>query len=594
MMRPIPPKFEIPFWALVTGLGYFVMASLSLYATKGADNIAAVWPPSGFALAMLLLMPARSRIAALVAIAVASISTNMLSGTSLSLSVAFTSANVTEGLIALWVINRREIGVLSFMVPRSVGNFSLAVLFASGVSAAIATLLAGKDLNFFWSWFSTALLGSMIVTPPIVMLLRLASSGVLQSVGRATMIEAAAILTGVAAVTIACFAQSVVPVIFLPYVAIVAATIRLGPFGAAASVMLVAIIASWLTGQGFGPIAASDIGPKFIVLFLQFYLLVMLFATLPLAALLIVRKRLARRLEESNRWLLQAEAVASVGHWYANLAERTVRLSDQAYRTLGVEAGVPMTVESCLDNYVAEDAERLSATLEQSALAGEPFEFEGRIQRSNGDIHHVRLNGSVEFDCHEIPAGVFGTIQDITATVENARMLEAARTSAEAAANTDMLTGLPNRRHTLAVLEEAIVTSQATGAPLAVAILDIDHFKQVNDVHGHAVGDEVIRCVGQRAKASLREDDMVGRFGGEEFVCIFQGSSAHAAQQVAERVRAAIENEKQVETGSPEVTVSIGLAVYDGNGSGEDVLRRADEALYEAKREGRNQLRLAA
>ena len=156
-----------------------------------------------------------------------------------------------------------------------------------------------------------------------------------------------------------------------------------------------------------------------------------------------------------------------------------------------------------------------------------------------------------------------------------------------------MLTGLPNRRHTLAFLEKAMVGARDHGAPLAVAIFDIDHFKRINDEFGHAVGDEVIRRVARRAKASLRDEDMVGRFGGEEFVCVLQRSSAQAAELVAERLRKAIEADDSGDD-LPPATVSIGLAVYDGELDAEELLHRADQALYTAKREGRNRLRLAA
>ncbi|MDZ4367810.1 MAG: GGDEF domain-containing protein [Afipia sp.] len=160
-------------------------------------------------------------------------------------------------------------------------------------------------------------------------------------------------------------------------------------------------------------------------------------------------------------------------------------------------------------------------------------------------------------------------------------------------ANTDMLTGLPNRRHTLAILDEALRQAGQQGAPLAVAIFDIDHFKQINDSYGHAVGDEVIRRVGQRAKASLRDEDLVGRFGGEEFVCILRGRSALSAELVAERVRKAVQTDSESGDG-PGATISIGLAIFDDEETAEDLLQRADKALYMAKRAGRNRLQMAA
>jgi len=594
MTRSQSPRVEALFWALLVALGYFLLASLSLNATKGADNVAAVWAPSGYFLALLLLMAPRARAAAFGGMILASGAANLLSGAPLLPSVALTTANTVEGAVALWLINAREKGVLSFMVPRSVVNFCVGTITASFVSASLATVLTGGSFDFFRSWLTTVALGMLIVAPPIVMLARLAASGLLRQAGRATIAEAVVMLTGGAAITVACFSQAEFPVTFLPCVAVVIAAYRLGPFGAAAGVLIVTIITSWMTGRGMGPIAGIDARPEVIVLFLQFYLLTLLATALPLAALLVGRQRLAKRLEQSNRWLLQAEAAALVGHWRVDLVRGTIQWSDQAYRIHGIEPGTPMTIESSLDLYVPEDATRMRAMLMQAVGSGGAFEYQGQIIRPDDEVRDISSHGSVEFGRGGKPVGIFGTIQDVTQSVENARMLEAARNDAEAAANTDALTGLPNRRYTLAVLADAMERAARTGAPLAVGIFDIDHFKRVNDVHGHAVGDLVIRRVGRRAKASLREEDVVGRFGGEEFVCIFQGPSAHAAELVAERVRAAIAADDGAADGAPGATVSIGLAVYSGEAGVEELLERADEALYAAKRAGRNRLRMAA
>lgn len=595
MTRSLPPIVEAAFWLLTTAFGYYLLAGLSLYATRGADNIAAIWPPSGYFLALLLLMPRRAWWAGFVGMVMASLAANMLAGSSLWMSAAFSFANGCEAAIALWVLRRREAGELSFMVPRSVGNFCIAALSASAVSGAIAWLLTGGGADFFLSWLTTVGLGMLIVTPPIIMLARLAESKALRNMPLAMRVEATAILTLAALVTTASFSQSQFPVTFIPCVAVVAAAYRLGPFGAAAGMLVVAIIASLLTGQGYGPIAGIDAAPKLKVFFLQFYLLTLLGTVLPLAALLVVRQRLSRRLEQSNRWLLQAEAAALVGHWRVDLVRWTIHWSDQAYRIHGLDPGAEMSIEASLDLYMPGDGTRLRQTLEDAVRDRAPFEYRGQVIRPHDDeIRDIVSHGSIEFSRSGRPVGIFGTIQDITETVENARALETARNSAEEAANTDLLTGLPNRRHTLAFLERALAGARDNGAPLAVAIFDIDHFKRVNDGFGHAVGDVVIRRVGQRAKASLREEDMVGRFGGEEFVCVFQRSSAQAAEIVAERMRKAIEAEDRSGNGPARVTVSIGLAVYGGEASVEDLLHRADEALYRAKREGRNRLRMAA
>ncbi|WP_293703437.1 sensor domain-containing diguanylate cyclase [Sphingopyxis sp. UBA6734] len=579
----------------MTATGYFLLASLSLYATKGADNIAAVWPPSGYFLALLLLMPSRQRIVAFVAMAGASVGANMIEGVPAAAAAAYTVANTAEAIIALWLVRRHNAGEMSFMAPRAVGRFCIAALIASAASAVIATLLTRNGFDFLLSWMTTVGLGMLIVTPPIVMLARMVGSNALNNASTAMKLEGIALLTIAAFITGASFAQSDFPVTFLPCVAVIVAAYRLGPFGAAAGMLIVAIIASLLTGQGYGPIAAMDQGQKVEVLFLQFYLVTMLFIALPLAALLVVQRRLAKRLEQSNRWLLQAEAAALVGHWRVDLVGWTITWSDQTYRVHGLQPGMPVDVDYSVEQYLPDDRVAVRKALEEAVRSGEPFVFQGRIRRADGEIRYVKSHGSIEKGRRGKAVGIFGTVQDVTDTVENARILESARSAAERIANTDMLTGLPNRRHTLAFLDQALRRAVQDGAPLAVAIFDIDHFKAINDQHGHAAGDEVIRRVGQRAKASLRDDDMVGRYGGEEFVCILQGRSALSAELVAERVRKAVHADAEgVAAGLPAVTVSIGLAIFAGEASIEDLLQRADKALYTAKREGRNRLRMAA
>ena len=594
MTRSLSPGVEAAFWSLLTALGYFLLAGLSLYATKGADNIAAVWPPSGYFLALLLLMPTRAQAASFVGMATASLSANLLGGAPLLTTAAFTLANACEGYAALWWIRRREAGEISFMDPRSVGIFCTATLLASALSASIATALGGTGIDFFFSWLTTVALGMLIVTPPIVMLARMIASRALDNIPARMKSEAILILTAAAAVTATAFSQSQFPVTFLPAIAVVAAAYRLGPFGAATGMLIVTIIASLLTGQGTGPIAAIDDSQKVKVLFLQFYLLALLFTTLPLAALLVVQRRLAKRLEQSNRWLVQAEAAALVGHWRVDLVRWTIQWSDQAYRIHGLDPGTPVDVHFSVQQYVDEDATAVRKILAESVRTGQPFEYQGRIRRTDGEVRHVKSHGSIEMSRGGKAIGIFGTVQDVSETVENARILEAARSAAERVANTDMLTGLPNRRHTLAFLEKALVGAREHGAPLAVAIFDIDHFKRINDTHGHAVGDDVIRRVAQRAKAALRDGDLVGRIGGEEFVCILQRSSAQAAEMVAERVRKAVEAGTAEDDAVPAATISVGLALYDGEPDAEELLHRADQALYLAKREGRNRLRMAA
>jgi diguanylate cyclase (GGDEF)-like protein len=164
---------------------------------------------------------------------------------------------------------------------------------------------------------------------------------------------------------------------------------------------------------------------------------------------------------------------------------------------------------------------------------------------------------------------------------------------AEIRAATDGLTGLPNKRAATDTLKRLFAQASTTRSPLALLLLDLDHFKQINDQRGHAVGDQVLAGVGTVLRALLRTRDFAGRNGGEEFLLLLPDTDAAAALEVAERVRAAIA-EISLPGADVNVTTSIGVAVFPDHGSTLDRLERlADAALYLAKRHGRNRVELA-
>lgn len=159
---------------------------------------------------------------------------------------------------------------------------------------------------------------------------------------------------------------------------------------------------------------------------------------------------------------------------------------------------------------------------------------------------------------------------------------------------TDELTGLYNRRYVFAHLNELLARRQGSGDETAVMLFDIDHFKQVNDRHGHPAGDEVLRELATRALRHVRSIDLVGRLGGEEFIVVMPETSLGGAALVAERVRAAVADEMFTlpkEGKTLPITVSIGVAVTGPDDDElECVLKRADNALYDAKNAGRNRV----
>jgi len=164
---------------------------------------------------------------------------------------------------------------------------------------------------------------------------------------------------------------------------------------------------------------------------------------------------------------------------------------------------------------------------------------------------------------------------------------------AEIRAATDGLTGLPNKRAVTDTLKRLFAQAAAERSPLALLMLDLDHFKQVNDQRGHAVGDQVLAGVGAVMRNTMRVRDFAGRNGGEEFAILLPDTDIQAALRIAERVRAAIAEMSLAGT-DVAVTVSVGVAGYPEHASTPDRLARlADAALYLAKRQGRNRVELA-
>ncbi len=157
---------------------------------------------------------------------------------------------------------------------------------------------------------------------------------------------------------------------------------------------------------------------------------------------------------------------------------------------------------------------------------------------------------------------------------------------------TDSLTGLYNRRYLEVHLEKLLIKNQESKKSLAVLLVDIDHFKLVNDKHGHSVGDEVLKIFAHRLLGNLRSFDLVARLGGEEFAVILPDVSEQRAWMVAERLRASISDmpfSVSTEEGQVMITTSIGAALIDhSQHSKHEVLERADKCLYEAKKGGRN------
>lgn len=189
------------------------------------------------------------------------------------------------------------------------------------------------------------------------------------------------------------------------------------------------------------------------------------------------------------------------------------------------------------------------------------------------------------FDAQDLrSAGIL--VNQIGAAIQNARLYD----QMQRQATTDGLTGLANHRTFQVRLEESIAHAKRSEQPLSLILTDIDHFKSVNDTHGHPVGDEVLRDVARILERIARKYDLAARYGGEEFVLLLPGSDERAALALAERLRGEVEQHRvQLSGGEFGVTLSLGIAQWRGSSdSQKELIDRADQALYACKRAGRN------
>lgn len=327
---------------------------------------------------------------------------------------------------------------------------------------------------------------------------------------------------------------------------------------------------------------------------------------LSLAALVVYERGAVLRLAHENSALAQsvsllelAESLAGVGRWRYEPATGGHEWSPELCGLLGIHP--PCQPDAALLGAVlGPDGGGLKATLARHMRDREPYLVEFEVAWPDGEHRLLRARARNEFANGPDASQVFMVVRDVTEEYEQERRLKseqrmalATARRAQELANTDPLTGLANRRHAMAEIDRAIMLARKHGTPLSLVVFDLDHFKQVNDMHGHIAGDRVLAKVARLAQLLVEEGDVAARFGGEEFVVLLHRANAPAALEFAERLRWTIESASAVE-GVGGVTASIGYASFDPADTSLTLFARADAALYEAKSAGRNQVRMAA
>ncbi|TAK06905.1 MAG: diguanylate cyclase, partial [Rhizorhabdus sp.] len=376
------------------------------------------------------------------------------------------------------------------------------------------------------------------------------------------------------------------PLLFVMSAPILLATFRLGQFGTKISLIIVAMIGMVCTMSGYGPIAAMipDRGNQ--ALFVQFYLGVMLLSTLPVAADLNARRALARRLVESEaslRLLASESADALV-----RLDERGCCIQSSGATTMLLGIETRELVGSAFPELVdARDAPAVRDALEEALRQpGTVAYCEFRPRDRDDDWLECTLRALVDQEGHVY--GAIGAIRDITIRKER-------EVSLVLAASSDSLTGALNHAAFMAHLDRTL--AHLTSTHLALIMVDVDHFKRVNDRYGHLAGDRVLVELHARLRALLRDHDVIGRLGGDELAILLDGTAEELAISIAEAIRIAV-SDRPILIGDEEkplaVSISCGVAQAYPGICREELMRKADEALYRAKGGGRDRVVISA
>lgn len=298
------------------------------------------------------------------------------------------------------------------------------------------------------------------------------------------------------------------------------------------------------------------------------------------------RKRMEKRIFETGQELSTIFDNTMMGVLVVRDERIIHRVNRQFLKMFGYDSEEEWIGRSVRKLHLSEENYREFGELHYSALRNkEVLEVEYRLRRKDGSPSWIAISGKA-LDPQtpaDLTKGVVWIIQDI-----NKR--KAAEAELQRLAATDPLTGVLNRRAFTEMGERELMIQRRYNRPVSLLMLDIDHFKSINDRFGHDAGDRALRFFTEVCRKALRSSDILGRLGGEEFAVVLLGSGREEALSAAERIRANLEENSGSDADTPPMTVSIGLVVSRSEDNLKGALKRADKRLYLAKQRGRNQV----
>lgn len=290
-----------------------------------------------------------------------------------------------------------------------------------------------------------------------------------------------------------------------------------------------------------------------------------------------------RRYHEHNRIMFErASQTAHIGIWVCTLPEQVLYWTNGVYDLFELPRGATLQRDATVAHYTPESREQMQAMRAKAIAERSGFNMDAEIITAKGNRRWMRLTGAVECE-NDTPRRIFGMKQDIT---EEKLLADRTRYLAEF----DVMTGLANRSQFQNRIND-LDAQMAGGAITALLVVDIDGFKQINDTHGHAVGDDYLKEAARRLVACFAGADLVARIGGDEFAILLGATATGSVEKQAAAAVAALSGQAHVGGIALPMSVSIGVA-HRHSAIGDDLFREADTALYAAKAAGRNTFRV--
>lgn len=582
---------RIPYRDAGVAIAYFGLAALAIATTRFDGGLAFIWLANAFLIAVLLRHRRRHWLRLVAWCVPASALATGLFGAGWGLAPFLAIANAAETLVAAWLLRRAH----SSLMPLGSTRWTLTLLRAAGICGPLA--MAAAAILPMWllggeqpaETLVRVVIGhglSNMTFVPIFTLFLTGRPGQWRDRGPRwnsnSDVRMFALLVGVTGLV---FVEPSLPLLFLPILPLTAIVFGGGSRRAAVALMFLAAIGGLCTSLGLGPMQIAGAARGAEMQFLIFYLLATTLTVVPIAAQLRSRRLLAQRVRDSEaRYRMLADHSSDI-ITHTDLEGRALFVSSSMERIGGYEPRALLGRNIIEFIHPADHARVVQAYGQAIAGRGETvrMEYRGRVRSGEWRWFESLCRGVV---------GADGRVDGLVSIVRDISERKRREVELATAALTDPLTSLLNRRAFCEAAADLRLRQQL--APATVAIIDIDHFKRVNDCFGHAAGDEVLRAFAGVAQRLLRRRDVLARVGGEEFAILFPGLDPVAAARVCERIRAAVARTPfATAAGRIDITISGGVAPLGEDGL-DAALRRADSALYEAKGRGRDRLSLAA